>query len=145
MHNNKRALHRAGPLAIDTDLNTAAQAYAEHLALNDLFAHSSQAQSGTYGQNLFKGWGSPTYTYSLDASTNWYNEVQYYNYVTGGSNDLGKAVGHFTAMVWKASTKVGFGFAKVSDSSGQSFYVVANYSPTPNVVGQYQENVNTPT
>ena len=138
-------MHGSVALTLDSALNTAAQTYAEYLAKNNLFAHSSQAQSGTYGENLFKAWGSPTYTYpAADASVSWYSEVQYYNYATFTTTDPTKAVGHFTAMVWKASTKVGYGYAKIKDSSGYSFYVVANYSPTPNYVGQYATNVVAP-
>ena len=71
--------------------------------------------------------------------------MQYYNYQTFASNSAGEPVGHFTAMVWKATTSVGFGFAKVQEDGGYAIYVVANYSPTPNVVGQYAANVVTPT
>ena len=144
MHNEKRAIYGSSAISLDAALNTAAQAYADYLATNNLFAHSSQAQSGSYGENLYKGWGSPTFTYVPGAaSLNWYNEVQYYNYNTFVSNDPSKAVGHFTAMVWRAVTKVGFGFAKVKDN-GESYYVVANYLPVPNVQGQYAANVVAP-
>lgn len=61
----------------------------------------------------------------------------------------GQAVGHFTALVWKSSTKVGFGFSQGADSrvisgktwNGRSIYVVANYQATGNVIGQYATNV----
>lgn len=59
-------------------------------------------------------------------------------------------IGHFTAQVWKRVTSVGFGYCTttktVTSSSGKPInlavlYVVANYAPTPNVVGQYIQNV----
>jgi len=52
-------------------------------------------------------------------------------------------------VIWKASTKVGFGFAGKSQSkfingnnyAGQNVYVVANYQSAGNVIGQYGANV----
>jgi hypothetical protein len=54
MHNEKRAIYGSSAISLDAALNTAAQAYADYLATNNLFAHSSQAQSGSYGENLYK-------------------------------------------------------------------------------------------
>lgn len=55
-------------------------------------------------------------------------------------------IGHFTAQIWKEVTGVGFGFCAATQQYVYSpdltldiavLYVVANYYPTPNVVGQY--------
>jgi glioma pathogenesis-related protein 2 len=146
-HNYDRSLHGCVPLVISNTLNTAAQAYAEQLALanSNTLSHSPSAMSGTYGENLYKAWGSPSLTYKLGtASDRWYSEVKYYDYTTFKSNTTGKAVGHFTAMIWKSVKSVGFGIKKVTDSSGDTVYVVANYSPTPNYIGQYAANVPRP-
>lgn len=84
----------------------------------------------------------PTLTYVPGkASDSWYSEVQYYNYTTFKSNDPTKLVGHFTAMIWKSVSSVGFGYAVTPEKGGYSIYVVANYSPTPNYLGQYAANV----
>ena len=53
-------------------------------------------------------------------------------------------IGHFTAMVWKATTSAGFGYAQVPEDGGYAIYVVANYYPTPNVRGSYAINVTPP-
>ena len=45
--------------------------------------------------------------------------------------------GHFTQVVWKDSKKLGIAYA--SGKSGT--YVVANYDPAGNFLGQYPENV----
>ncbi len=50
-------------------------------------------------------------------------------------------IGHFTQVVWRNSTKMGV--ARASNSSGWT-YVVTNYSPPGNYVGQYDENVLPP-
>jgi hypothetical protein len=126
-------------------LNNAAQAYADLLSATGAFLHSDAAKSGKYGENLYWGWGYPSYTYpSAGASVSWYSEVEYYNYQTFKTTTPGQAVGHFTAMVWKATTSAGFGYALVPEDGGYAMYVVANYYPTPNVQGLYASNVTPP-
>lgn len=36
---------------------------------------------------------------------------------------------------------MGFGFARSNERGGEAVYIVANYAPTPNVIGRYAENV----
>uniref|UniRef100_A0A672R6N4 SCP domain-containing protein n=1 Tax=Sinocyclocheilus grahami TaxID=75366 RepID=A0A672R6N4_SINGR len=52
-------------------------------------------------------------------------------------------LGHFTAMVWKSSTKFGVGKAVASDGST---FVVARYFPAGNITnqGHFQANVLSP-
>lgn len=111
-HNAFRATHGSPPLTLDDSLNTAAQNYAGKLVIAKTLTHSAEAISGTYGENLYYQWRSPTLAYvGGTASSSWYYEINYYDYNTFKTTTPGKAVGHFTALVWKASTKVGFGFA----------------------------------
>lgn len=51
--------------------------------------------------------------------------------------------GHFTAMVWKNTKKIGVGKASASDGSS---FVVARYFPAGNIVNQgyFEENVPPP-
>jgi hypothetical protein len=46
--------------------------------------------------------------------------------------------GHFTQVVWRASRRLGVGRAVAGDGA---VYVVANYDPAGNMIGQYANNV----
>lgn len=144
-HNSYRALHGSPALTLSDSLNTIAQNYADTIANSHNLTHSDAAKNGTYGENLYWGWGYPTLTYLPGtASDRWYSEQQNYNYATFKTNDPTKTVGHFTALIWKSVTSVGFGYTVVAEKEGYAIYVVANYSPTPNVLGQYATNVPKP-
>ncbi|MET8361597.1 CAP domain-containing protein [Micromonospora sp. NPDC005171] len=63
------------------------------------------------------------------ASTSaWYGEISRYNFADPSASGPG-ASGHFTQLVWKASTKVGFGRAFGKGSKYWETYAVANFSP----------------
>lgn len=81
--------------------------------------------------------------YCAKADAPWYNEIEDYSYATQRSIN-GKAIGHFTQMVWKGSTRVGYAVAKAQDprwTSNTVAVVVAKYTPPGNYRGQYGENV----
>lgn len=48
------------------------------------------------------------------------------------------AVGHFTQLIWKETIKMGVGLA--TSEKGQ-VYVVCNYEPAGNIVGEYAKNI----
>ena len=51
-------------------------------------------------------------------------------------------------MIWDSVTEVGFGYAMgpgtISGREGTLIYIVAKYSPTPNIPGQFLKNVKKP-
>ena len=51
-HNTYRAAHGAKPLEYDSDLADYAQAYAEHLSLNNLWQHDPNLDTLEQGENL---------------------------------------------------------------------------------------------
>ena len=59
------------------------------------------------------------------ASKVWYDEINEYSYEADKFESL---TGHFTQMIWKTSTEVGFGYAQQDEST----VVVAFYSPAGN-------------
>lgn len=73
-----------------------------------------------------------------DAVKEWYDEIKLHTFdvekVTQGSL-------HFTQLIWKSSTELGVGIAR--NKKGQT-YVVCNYNPRGNFIGQFSENVPKP-
>jgi hypothetical protein len=66
----------------------------------------------------------------------WYNEVSNYNFKLG---QFGMTTGHFTQVVWNSTKSFCVGYATTSD--GQATYVVAQYSPPGNYIGDFLHNV----
>jgi uncharacterized protein YkwD len=67
------------------------------------------------------------------AIDSWANEKAYYDYANNTGN--GHTVGHYTQVVWKNTTQVGCGKAKVTTEYGGTF-VVCRYSSPGNFIGQ---------
>jgi len=146
-HNAYRAKHGSPPMTLDNDMSNAAQEYAEKLVKIGALVHSDSSD----GENLWMGCTmymgtSAGDTGSEDATKDWYDEINNYNFQTGKSN--GGVIGHFTQVVWKASTKLGIGKASKTGPwtkrpgwTKKCDYVVGRYSPAGNWRGQYQANV----
>lgn len=134
-HNEKRQLHRVSDLKRNSSLDEIAQKYAEKLAQADSLNHSSNSYNGQrLGENLYMQGGRAMSGFLPVDS--WYGEADNYSY-DAPQNSSG-VVGHFTQLVWKGSKELGVGCAKSSDGS---YYVVCNYSPAGNWVGEERENV----
>ena len=108
------------------ELASLAQEWANYMLSDNFFAH----RTGTdYGENLYQSSGrSPTAQQVVDL---WGNEVEFYNYNTNTCQP-GKMCGHYTQIIWRDTKRVGC--AKASD--GTSTYVVCNYDPAGNFVGE---------
>ncbi|OAA40044.1 putative effector 14 [Metarhizium rileyi] len=154
-HNDARAKHSAGPLEWDNDLAQSAST----LANTCVFGHDLKPGGGGYGQNIAAA--STTDTSNGQESTQgskavtdmWYlGEIKFYANSFGRANPLqlpsDQQTGHFTQVVWKATTKLGCatvkcnpGTALRSDTKNYSWYTVCNYKSPGNVGGQYATNV----
>ena len=123
-HNALRAKHGVPPLKWSASLAKTAQSYADQC----VFEHSSTSN----GENLAQG---TTGGYSVtDFVNDWYGEISNYDFASG----TGDGTGHFTQVVWKATTHVGCGLAHCGDGND---LLVCQYSPAGNIDGQYVDNV----
>lgn len=100
-------------------------------------ANSSFVQGGPYGENLAEG-----YTNITSAIDAWAIESSQYKY--SPPTGFSEKTGHFTQLVWKATTDVGCGVADCSANLGESgkafgWFLVCEYWPPGNVVGDHNE------
>jgi len=131
--NPERAAVRVPPLAWDGALAGGAAAYARQLAATGTFRHSDRrARAGT-GENLWMGSAgafSPEHMIS-----NWSSEKRLF--VRGTFPYVSRSgrwsdVGHYTQMVWSATTRVGCG---VAQGRGRDV-LVCRYAPAGNIDGR---------
>ena len=144
-HNTYRNSHHSPDMTLSDSLNNSAQNWAEYLANNGVLEHSDSDA----GENLYVSYTTASSvdaaTLANQAVTNWYNEVSDYDYNNPG---FSSETGHFTQVVWKNSTQLGCGAARgvktIQGTQYNAFYVVCQYAPAGNVIGQFPENVMTP-
>ena len=131
-HNRYRAKHHSPPLALNKELCKIAQDYSEKLLQNNAVKYSfGKFKGNDMGENIFMCQGSEA-TGEM-ATNDWYNKIKNHNF----KKDFQKDTGHFTQIIWKDTKEVGFGVA----NRGNTYYVVANYYPPGNFLGQYSKNV----
>ncbi|KAK2160995.1 hypothetical protein NP493_1614g00018 [Ridgeia piscesae] len=110
---------------------------------DNFFKHRTGANRvKNYGENLYISMtSSKDPTDLIDEIKNglkaWWNENEFYSH-DSNSCESGKVCGHYTQMAWAKSTKVGCGYALNCPTRGytNTFYLVCNYSPPGNWVGQ---------
>ena len=116
------------PLTWSADVAATAQAWADKC----MFDHSG----GKYGENIYASGGStPT---PADVVNSWVGEAKDYNYA---NNSCSGTCGHYTQVVWRASTKLGCGMKNCTTNSPFSGFPnwtlwVCNYDPPGNFNGQ---------
>ena len=141
-HTELRALHGCGPVELDDQLCIDAQAWAERILKKNSLTHADWEQRKHCGENLFMSDGVGTMEVLDDTATQcWYDEIANYNFEDGTCKNDGM-IGHFTQIVWKKCTKVGFGYAAGENGT----YICARYNPAGNISGNsghnhYVENV----
>lgn len=114
-----------------------AQEWAEHCAQNADMAHRP---NNKYGENIFYAYSSD-YSHTpaaRDAVKAWYDEIRDHTF---GTEKVNNRTLHFTQVIWKGSKELGIAMAK--NNKGET-YVVANYEPRGNYIGQFVDNVPRP-
>lgn len=138
-----RARHGSSLLTLDLELVEYAKSRASFMAEKDKLTHEG-LRSGTGENASWAGAPSgPAAGSGIDAVDSWYAENSNYDYATGKQidPDPNKAIGHFTALVWKNTTKIGVGRVAGQGKEWWETYIVANFSPPGNMEGQYVMNV----
>jgi hypothetical protein len=133
--NAYRTIHQAPPLVWDATIATFTNSWATNMAFNHNFQHSGRA---TYGENIayFQGYQADPIGLIKKAVDLWYSEVSMYDFSNPG---FSASTGHFTCLVWKASTS--YAIAIAFDANSNMAYVSMNTYPPGNVLGQFQQNV----
>lgn len=122
VHNQARAEVGVGPLQWSDKLARAAQQWADQLAGMGKIMHNPATP---YGEN----WAAQSGSFSpAGAAQMWLGEKKDFR---RGQLGPGSA-GHYTQMVWRRTTHVGFGIAVVKGM----IVVVANYEPAGNFTNQ---------
>lgn len=127
VHNDARAEVGAPPLVWDDKLAAFAQEWADHLVAKG--GGLEHRTDNKYGENL-AGYMPETGMRPVHGAKLWYDEIKNYDAVNNTKVDPnGVAIGHYTQMVWRKSTKVGFGIAMGNDGMA---ILCANYDPVGN-------------
>jgi len=112
----------------DADIAASAQAWAD----NGVWAHSPKPRvinGENIGENL--AWGGPTRS-ALHATVAWYDEILHTNphgLASSTSGVGGETVGHYTQVVWKSTSKIGCGKARLTFGSTEGDVIVCQYGP----------------
>jgi pathogenesis-related protein 1 len=126
-HNRLRAEVHVGPLSWSNEIGRWASAWAQQLAAHGCQLAHRPAGADRYGENIF--WSSDAVTSSAVVAQ-WAAERASYHHA---GNRCDGVCGHFTQMVWRASTKLGCGMA--SCPGGGEIWV-CNYDPPGNMMGE---------
>ena len=111
-------------------------AVAQNYADTCTWAHNPNrnAQAGyPAGENLYASSVSQTTEVLVSGTQGWYDEILGYNFATGSCDtSVVPMCGHYTQVVWAATTTLGCGTATCGDISGAGFggtILVCNYAP----------------
>jgi pathogenesis-related protein 1 len=124
-HNQARGAVGVAPLEWAPTLSRYAQDWANQLAANN--CQLAHRPNRPYGENLFWTSSGATSQYVVDF---WAAEGANYDIETNGCT--GSTCGHYTQIVWAATTKVGCGMA----TCGAQQVWVCNYDPPGNLYNQ---------
>lgn len=133
--NGYRRSHQAPDVTwSDTISSSVSQPWTDHLAATKTFEHNPDSLD--YGENLAMSGPSNDLTKAVEnAIVMWYSEVNKYDFDNPG---YAPNTGHFTQLVWVNTKRIGVG---VTVGSSSEVYVVMNYDPPGNYLGDFVGNV----
>jgi pathogenesis-related protein 1 len=150
LHNRERALVGFPPLTWSNSLAAEAQNWANHLATLGIVCGPQGCQPpvphGANNENIALGYVYPAdvlpRTSPAEYAQRWADEKVRYN----AGQRTGPGIGHYTAMVWRATSEVGCGFVAgaVPDELGRgggTDFLVCRYNPPGNIPGQGPSNL----
>lgn len=127
-HNIARVATGASSLKWDNGLARFATNWAKQRKSDCKMAHSG----GPYGENIF--WYQRSENWSPKrVVAKWVEESLNYNPITNTCAS-GEMCGHYTQIVWRATTAVGC--ARVKCNNDRGFLVVCEYTPSGNYEGE---------
>lgn len=128
LHNIKRSIHGVHNLTWNSSLFEYASKMTQLYDCSGILSHLG----GPDGENLALGY---TVEGAIDA---WYSEGKLYDYKHGGDG----VYNHFTQLIWNSSTSLGCATSFCNNVWGN--YIVCEYYPPGNVIGQSSRNVFPP-
>jgi hypothetical protein len=145
-HNVYRCMHGVPLLTWDDAVAANAQAWAD----NGVYEHSSNEQRVINGEQCGENlaWGYPQYS-GTESTVAWYDEIKYTDPCGTAtsmqdSHPAGEAIGHYTQVVWRGSTKLGCGKGRSTVNANSGDFWVCQYCTAGNYAGQFEQNVNAP-
>ncbi|MFF5078477.1 CAP family protein [Actinoplanes sp. NPDC000266] len=139
--NNYRQQHGAAPLTIDLELMEYSKSRAAKMSAAGGISHDDLKEE--YGENA--SWqatsSGPAAGPASVATSQWYGEVKDFNF-KNPEGPHGGVTGHFTALVWKGTTKLGVGRVAGQGSKWFETFIVANFYPAGNMIGDFAANVS---
>lgn len=126
--NELRARHNKPPLNECAECTMHAQRHANRF----VFEHGElDGDHGRMGQNIALGGANLT---PEKAVKRWASEAKDYPW---GTDVFVRGTGHFTQLIWRDTTHVGFGICR----RGNQTMIVANFHPAGNINGRFLECV----
>ncbi|XP_050717016.1 uncharacterized protein LOC126998870 isoform X3 [Eriocheir sinensis] len=118
-------------------LNKYAKIWAKKLAADERMSHNPDPK---YGENVFCLSSNST-NFNVDPKEvvdKWYSEIKDHKF---GQEPKGTTLksGHFSQLVWKDTKQMGV--AKARSAAGTKVFVVANFDPQGNWMGQFADQV----
>ena len=133
LHNKLREKHQSPELVENEELNDLASIYAESLVNDKKRNNQFIIYKGEFvGENIIISESKKpedTFKKILD-------EIKEYDF---NINKFTKKAGHFTQLIWKATTDIGCGFC--ADKVNSKYYTVLLYYPAGNILGKFCENI----